>query len=263
MIETEVRDRVGLLTINRPDARNALTPSLQYDLLTAFDQLDRDPEVGAILLTGAGGAFCSGGDVKAMMEIQTADLPTQVADLARRQMIVAHIRESKKVVVARIQGAATGAGLAIALACDLRICDDSARFGAVYARLALTGDFGISWLLASEIGGARARHMLLTAGIVDAKTALSYGIVHELVEAADLDRHSMALAATFAQGPRSAYMAIKRNLGHAGGASLADTLQTEAEALVAAKTSQEHREAVSAFVEKRPAVFTSAHPVRP
>lgn len=255
MIETDVQAAVGLLTINRPEARNALTPALQHDLLRAFDRLERDPTVGAILVTGTGGGFCAGGDVKAMMEPPTADIAAQVADLAERETIVTRIRESEKVVVARIQGAATGAGLALALACDLRLCDGTARFGAVYARLALTGDFGISWLLATEIGGARARQMLLTASIIDAQTALRYGIVHDLIETAELDRRCMELAKGFADGPRSAHAAIKRNLREAGRCSLPQILQTEAETLVAAKATADHREAVAAFVEKRPADF--------
>lgn len=256
MIETEVQQGVGILTINRPQSRNALAPDHQHQLIAAFRALSAEPDVGAIIITGAGTSFCSGGDIKAMALPTVGSVDEQITDLRARENIVMAIRTAPQVVIARIRGAATGAGLAIALACDFRICDLSARFGAVYARVGLTGDFGITWLLQSEIGARHARAMLLSAEIIDAQTALSYGLVHELVDDVSLEDHVMARAQQYAMGPRLAYARIKQNLLEASQSSLERALDFEAERLIAAKQTADHKEAIAAFSEKRKPAFS-------
>lgn len=255
-LTVEHRDGVATLTLNRPDSLNALTPALQFELLHLVEQLADDDTVKAIVLTGTGRAFCAGGDVKAMAEAQSQSIPEQVADLLARQQVVRVLREAPKVTIAAINGVAMGMGLALALACDFRIAAQGARFGAAYAKVGLTGDFGMSWLLQQEIGAARARSMLLSADPVDAETAQAWGIASEVVPADDLMGRAQALAHRYAAGPVLAHVAIKRNLLAAAGTSLADTLTMEAAALVAAKQTADHKEAITAFAQKRDPVFT-------
>ena len=255
MIEIKKRNGIGIVTMNRPTARNALTPELQYELNDKFCSISADPKIGAIVLCGAGGAFCAGGDVKAMAEIQTTSLDEQILDLRRREEIILSIRNAPQVVIAGICGPATGAGLALALACDIRICDTSARFGAVYAKVGLTGDFGISWLLQTEIGASHARKLLLDAEIIDAKKALLLGLVHTVTEPHELIRTVLARAEVYQGGPRIAYKMIKQNIFEAPGAGLAATLDYEAQRLVHAKQTKDHKQAISAFANKTRPVF--------
>lgn len=251
----EQANGVATLTLNRPDSLNALTPALQFDLLKLVQSLANDDRVKCILLTGTGRGFCAGGDVKAMAEPQVQSIPEQVSDLLARQQIVRVLREAPKVTMAAINGVAMGAGLALALACDFRIAAQGARFGAAYAKIGLTGDFGMSWLLQQEIGGARARTMLLSAEAIDASTALAWGMVGEVVPADELMNRAHSLARRYAAGPVLAHAAIKRNLLRGTHTSLADMLAIEATELVAAKQTSDHKEAVAAFSEKRPPVF--------
>lgn len=248
-------DGVAVLTLNRPHSLNALTPALQFELLRLVEELAADDAVGAMILTGTGRAFCSGGDVKAMAEPQSTTIPQQVSNLLARQQVIMALRQAPKVTIAAVNGIAMGAGLALAMACDFRIAAEGARFGAAYAKIGLTGDFGISWLLQQEIGAARARTMLLSAEAIDARLALEWGIVGEVVPAHALMETAEALARRYAEGPRLAHAAMKRNLLAVPTASLAEMLVLEAEHLVAAKQTADHKEAIAAFAEKRPPRF--------
>ncbi|MEW6641644.1 MAG: enoyl-CoA hydratase-related protein [Pseudomonadota bacterium] len=255
-----VRDRVAVITLNRPDARNALSDHLTPALRRMIRQMGDDPMVGALLLTGAGTAFCAGGDVKGMGGRAAApemSFDDKVARLRERQRtLTGALMDLRKPTIAALPGAAAGAGLAIALACDLRIAADSAFMTTGYARIALTGDYGISWLLMRLVGPARARELMFFGDRLDARRCETLGLVNRVVADADLQAEAFAWARRLAAGPTEAFAGIKDNLDHAMTADFLSSLDHEAANMVAAAGTAAHREAVRAFVEKRSPDFS-------
>ncbi|MGO4712314.1 enoyl-CoA hydratase-related protein [Bradyrhizobium sp. 2TAF24] len=255
-----VRDRVAIITLNRPDARNALSDHLTPALRRMIRQMGEDPAIGALLLTGAGTAFCAGGDVKGMGDRASASemsFDDKVARLRERQRtLTGALMGLRKPIIAALPGAAAGAGLAIALACDLRIAAESAFMATGYARIALTGDYGISWLLTRLAGPARARELMLVGERIDARRGEALGLVNRVVPDAQLQAEALAWATRLAAGPAAAFAAIKDNLDHALTADFLSSLDHEAANMVAAAGTMAHREAVRAFVEKRPPDFS-------
>ena len=254
-----VREGVALITLNRPEARNALSDKLTPALRTQIKERGEDPEVGAILITGAGTAFCSGGDVKGMggrgprgqmsFEERLADLRWRQANLTGALVAV------RKPTIAALPGAAAGAGLALALACDIRIAARSAFVSTGYARIGLSGDYGIAWLMTRTVGPARARELMFTGERVDAERCERIGLFNRVVEDAKLQGEAFALAKSLAEGPRLALASMKDNLDDALHIDYATALHREAERLVRASRTADHKEAVQAFVEKRKPVF--------
>src|SRR5260370_2647849 len=177
-----VRDGVALITLNRPEARNAMSDRLTPALRTQIKERGEDPEVGAILITGAGTAFCSGGDVKGMGgrgPRGEMGFDERVTDLRQRQAaLTGALVAVRKPTIAALPGAAAGAGLAIALACDIRIAARSAFVSTGYARVGLTRDYGLAWLLTRAVGSARARELMLTAAPGDAEPCERLGLIH-------------------------------------------------------------------------------------
>jgi enoyl-CoA hydratase/carnithine racemase len=255
----EVRDGVALITLNRPEARNAMSDKLTPALRTQIRERGEDPEVGAILITGAGTAFCSGGDVKGMggrgprgqmtFEERLGDLRWRQAGLTGALVAV------RKPTIAALPGAAAGAGLAIALACDIRIAATSAFVSTGYARVGLSGDYGIAWLLTRAVGSARARELMFTAERVDAERCERIGLVNRIVPDDELQAEAFEFAKSLANGPRVALRNMKDNLDDALHIDYPTALYREAERLVQASRTEDHKEAVRAFVEKRKAVF--------
>ena len=254
-----VREGVALITLNRPEARNALSDKLTPALRTQIKERGEDPEVGAILITGAGTAFCSGGDVKGMggrgprgqmsFEERLADLRWRQANLTGALVAV------RKPTIAALPGAAAGAGLALALACDIRIAARSAFVSTGYARIGLSGDYGIAWLMTRTVGPARARELMFTGERVDAERCERIGLFNRVVDDAKLQDEAFALAKSLAEGPRLALASMKDNLDDALHIDYATALHREAERLVRASRTADHKEAVQAFVEKRKPVF--------
>src|ERR1044071_7242059 len=196
-------DGVATLTLNRPDRLNALSMAITDALLEALPRLAADPAVGAIVLTGAGRAFCSGGDVKRMAEetvVRSTD--EDVARLRSRMEISRLLHEIPKPTIAMVNGAAAGAGMAMALACDLRIAGQSARFVPAFAQVGFSGDFGGSYFLSKLVGTGKARELYFTAEPLDSSQALSLGIVNRVVRDAELADATMEFARKLAQGPR-------------------------------------------------------------
>ena len=258
----ELRDGVATLTLNRPEARNALSDELTPALRRMVLRLGNDPAVGALVLTGAGTAFCAGGDVKGMGSGRgpgrNAERTTgeAVLELQQRQRTLTGVLVSLPVpTIAALPGPAAGAGLAVALACDLRFAAASAFVTTGYARIGLTGDYGINWLLTRLVGTARARELMFTADRVDAKTCARIGLVNRVFPDESLRSETAAFAARLAAGPREAIALIKRNLDRALTADFLPALDQEAELLVQAAGTEDHREAVRAFIEKRPPRF--------
>ncbi len=254
----ELKDKVAVLTLNRPDRLNAMSPPMLDALLEALPRLADDPEVGVVVLTGAGRGFCADGDVKAMAEGRESigtTLEEKAQGLRSRMEVSRWLHEMPKPTIAMVRGAAAGAGLSLALACDLRVASDSARFATAFARVGYSGDFGGSWFLTQLVGTAKARELYLTADIVDAQQALVLGIVNRVVPDVRLEDETMALAARLARGPRIAYRYMKRNFNAAESGTLKDLLDLEAWHHTRCGMTEDHREAAKAFVEKREPVF--------
>ena len=254
-----VKDGVATITLNRPEARNAMSPDLTAALRTQIKERGNDPAVGVLLITGAGTAFCSGGDVKGMGgrgPRGQMSFEERLADLRWRQShLTGALVAVRKPTIAALPGAAAGAGLAIALACDMRIAAKSAFCATGYARIGLSGDYGISWLLTRTIGSMRARELMFTAERVDAERCERIGLVNRVVDDARLQDEAFALARSIAEGPAVALRAMKDNLDEALHIDYGTALHREAERLVGCSRTEDHKEAVLAFVEKRKPAF--------
>jgi enoyl-CoA hydratase/carnithine racemase len=255
----EIRDRVALVTLNRPEARNALSDQLTPALRRMIRQCGDDSNVGALLITGAGTAFCAGGDVKGMgSNSAKAETPVdeRIADLRIKQRtLTGALAALRKPTLAALPGPAAGAGLALALACDIRIAAESAVMTTGYARIGLTGDYGIAWLLTRLVGTSRARELMFLSDRIDARRCETLGLVNRVVPDAELRDVAFSLARTLAEGPSQALAGMKDNLDHALVAGLPESMDQEAEYMVRAAQTTDHKEAARAFVEKRKPVF--------
>jgi enoyl-CoA hydratase/carnithine racemase len=256
-----IRDRVAVITLNRPQARNSLSDHLTPALRTMIRTCGENPDVGVLLITGAGTAFCSGGDIKGMgahrdkkkMEMSYDE---KVADLQERQrLLTGALISVRKPTIAALPGPAAGAGLAIAMACDIRIAAASAFISTGYLRVALSGDYGIAWLLTRLVGTARARELMFTAEKVEAERCERIGLFNRVVPDDRLQAEAFALAKSMADGPTLALRYMKDNLDEALLFDFATARDHEAERLIRLTTTADHREAVQAFIEKRKAVF--------
>lgn len=250
-----VEERVATVTLNRPDARNALTVPMKQALRALIPALGDDPDVGCVLLTGAGGAFCAGGDTKVMAEGPPPEREPRVRILKREHEIPAAIHRLAKPVIAALSGPAAGAGFALALSCDLRILAESAFVTTAYARLGLSGDYGASWFLTQLVGTAKARELFFTSARLDAQECLALGVANRLVPDAELEREATALARQIAAGPPIALRYMKENLNRALSEGLEACLDTEAERMVAGAFTEDYVEAVKAFTQKRKPEF--------
>jgi len=250
---------VATLTLNRPQARNALSSELSSALGGTIAECDADQSVRALLITGAGNAFCAGGDVKNMGDRRAATSATADERFRtmqqRHQAISGRLYAMRKPTVAALPGPAAGAGLAIALACDIRLAAASAFVSTGYIGVGLSGDYGIAWLLAQAVGVSRARELLLTNQRVPAARAAELGIVHRVVADAALREEAFALARSLAEGPSIAYRYIKDNLDEAIESSHRVAIDREAERMLRAQATEDHKEAVRAFLEKRKPKF--------
>ena len=261
LLET-VADGVATLTLNRPDSRNALSRPMMVALAEALPRLALDPKVRAVVVTGAGRAFCSGGDVKGFAQRAAGEgegAPTfdqKVTDLRARMEAVRWLHEMPKPTVAVIPGAAAGAGLSIALACDLRIAADDAKFTTAFAKIALSGDFGGSYFLSHLVGASRARELFFTGRVVLADEALRLGMVDRLAPYEQLAQAAAEYLRELAALPTVALGYMKRNLNVAQRGSLAEVLDSEAVHMVRTFETDDHKGAARAFVDKRAPSFT-------
>jgi len=249
-------DGITTLTLNRPERLNALSPAMTAGLKETLERLSTDRDCGAIVITGAGRGWCAGGDVKTM-ESRGADqtFEDRVEGLRRAHQLPLLLRTMPKVVIASINGPVAGAGLGLALACDLRIAGKSARFGTAFARIGYSGDYGGSWSLTRLVGTAKARELYFTADIIDAEEAGRLGLVNRVVADDELQAETMALARRIADGPRIALGYMKRNLLAAETEPFQTVLELEAAHQARCAFTEDHKEAVTAFNEKRRPVF--------
>lgn len=246
------------LTMNRPERLNALNPELVEQLHRALVRAAGDGGVGTVVLAGAGRAFCAGGDVKSMAEGgPRADTFEERATALRQRMEVSRmLHDMPKPTIAMLRGPAAGAGLSLALACDLRMASETARLTTAFAKVALSGDFGGSYYLTRLVGTAKARELYFTSPILDAEEALRLGLLTRVVPDQALEPETQGIAASLAKGPRVTLGYMKQNLNLAETASLGEVMDAEAFRHVRCTQTDDHREAAAAFVEKRPSVFT-------
>ena len=250
---------IATLTMNRPDARNALTGEMQAALSEALPRLAADSSVRLVVLTGANNAFCAGGDVKGFAarvegggEINFED---RAHGLRASMECVRWLHEMPKPTLAVIPGAAAGAGLSLALACDLRIAADDAKLTTAFSKVGLAGDYGGSFFLTQLVGAAKARELYFTADVILGKDALALGLVTKSVPAADLKVAAADYAAYLAGLPTVAIGYMKRNLNAAQNCGLKDVLDLEAPNMVRTMMTHDHRGASVSFVKKEKPVF--------
>lgn len=261
MIEDDVlltadAEGVRTLTLNRPNAYNALTVELKERLLAALRDAAATAGVRAVVLTGAGKAFCAGQDLKEHVGLlQAGDEEPLRTVREHYNPIVRSIVEMPKPVIAAVNGPAAGAGAALAYACDLRLAASSANFLMAFAGVGLGPDTGASWTLQRLVGYGRAAELMLLARPVDAAEALRVGLVSEVVGDEELAGRARALAGKLAAGPTVAHAKIKHVLNAAASSTLDQALAAEDAAQTALGTTADHREAVEAFVAKRKPEF--------
>lgn len=254
-----LKDGVATVTLNRPEARNALSTEMSPALRRMWPVLAADKDVRAILLTGAGTAFCAGGDVKNMGDRRapTDHTPEERFRIMqeRHQGSAGQLYAMRKPTIAALPGPAAGAGLALALACDLRIASASTFLSTGYARVGLSGDYGIAWLLMRTVGPARTRELLFLSERIEAKRALELGLVHRVVPDETLRDDAFALAKSLAEGPSVALHLMKDNIDDAMHLPYRDAVDRESERMLRTQGTDDHKEAVRAFVDKRKPVF--------
>ena len=253
-----VADGVATLTMNRPDALNALSWPMLEAMVDALKRYAIDDAVGCVVLTGAGRGFCAGGDVKAMAagnEMQAVGLEAKAQALRERMEVSRLLHELPKPTIAMINGPAAGAGLSMALACDLRTMGAGVRISTAFANVGYSGDFGGSYFLSKLIGTGRARELYFLADRTDAATCLSLGIANRVVADGALRDETYALARRLANGPRVALRYMKRNFNAAENGTLPECLNLEAWHHTRTGETEDHKEAAKAFVDKRTPVF--------
>lgn len=259
-LRAEVDDGVAVITMNRPDRRNAMSDAMMSALGAVLAQVETDDSVGCVVLTGAGGAFCAGGDVKNM-----AASPADRADARGGQSLDVRIHRQRlsqratsgrlwampKPTIAAISGPAAGAGLSLALACDLRYAVPSAVLTTAFARVALAGDYGGTWFLTQLVGSSKAKELYYFSERLTAEEAERLGIVNAVIPAAGFEQEVMARARRLAAGPSIAYRYMKENLNRAATGDLTDCMDLEVTHHVHSALTEDHREAAGAFVDKR------------
>ena len=262
LIET-FDDGVATLTMNRPEARNALSAEMSAGLEAAIPRLAADPAVRVVVLTGTGGAFCAGGDVKGFARAGTGGGQTQaqagfeqrVSGLRGSTEFCRLLHEMPKPTLAAIPGPAAGGGLSFALACDIRIASENAKFTTAFAKIGLAGDYGGSYFLPHLVGTAKARELYFTADVIDAREAARIGLVNHVYGVEEFPGQVQAWARRLAQLPTLALGYMKKNLNAAERGSLAEVLDLEAQHMTRTFDTEDHRRAAQAFVDKREPIF--------
>jgi 2-(1,2-epoxy-1,2-dihydrophenyl)acetyl-CoA isomerase len=252
----EVNDGVATVTLNRPDAMNALNTELKTALRDTLLAAGDDPDVRAVLLTGSGRAFCVGQDLAEHARNLAGDMSAVWATVPEHYTPIATtLATMPKPVVAAVNGVAAGAGAAFAFACDFRIVADSAGFNMAFSAVGLSADSGSSWTLPRLIGMAKAKEMLLLPSTIPAAQALELGLATEVVEASALAQRARALAQRLAAGPTVAYGAIRRSLAFSAGRGIDESLEVERQMMELTGSTDDHRDAVASFLAKEKPTF--------
>jgi 2-(1,2-epoxy-1,2-dihydrophenyl)acetyl-CoA isomerase len=247
----EVKDRIATLTLNRPDKMNAFTGPMIDRWAWALGDAQRDPEVSVVVVTGAGRAFCAGGDVARMGEGKPAPLDHKNTLWEHIHRVPKALEVMDKPVIAMVNGVAVGAGMGMALMCDLRIASDSARFSTGYVRVGLVPGDGDTYFLPRLVGSARALELLWTADFVESAEAERLGIVNRVVPADRLAEETVALARRIAAGPQIPIRMIKRLVYQSLRLDLRTHLDLVSSHMAVVRETADHKEGVRAFQEKR------------
>lgn len=257
-LSVEISDGIATLTMLRPEAMNGLDLDLKEALLAAVTEISADDAVRAVILTGSGRAFCAGQDLKELLRVrasgETDYIENTVAD--HYNPIVTALATMPKPVIAAVNGVAAGAGASLALACDFRVVAESAGFNFAFAGVALSCDTGSSWTLPRLVGTARAIDLLYFPRTVPSAESLELGLASRVVADGDLANVARELAAKLAGGPTVAYGAIRRSVAYSASHDFAESLGFEGEMMALTSQTEDHPEAVAAFVEKRAPRFT-------
>ena len=257
----ELSDRVAVVTLNKPHKKNALGDILTPALRTLLPKLEDRPDVGCVMITGAGNAFCSGGDVSEMggspdPVAKPLSQEERIHDLTQKQQaLTGRLYHLKKPTIAALPGAAAGAGLSISLACDLRIASDNAFMITAFRNVGLTGDYGVSWFLPRLIGLARAKSLMYLSPRLSAADAQTMGLVDRVFPETSFHEDALKYAIDIANGPTQALVKMKENMQTGLTQSLDDSFALEAKHMIESGRSEEAREAIAAFKEKRKPVF--------
>lgn len=257
VVLTDVSNKVATLTFNRPDKLNALSPDLISESIDFLKAWGRDPEVGAIVVTGTGRAFCAGGDVSTMGRYEDrGTLEQEIDRLRHAQELSWLLYNLPKVTIAAVNGFAMGAGLGVCLACDLRIASDQAKLGTAYAKVGFGGDFGTTWLLTQYAGAPKAKELFFLSEVIDSAEAHRLGLLNRVVAHDKLMTEAVEIAARIAHGPLTSYRYMKANINLAASTDFRTLLDREAETHLRCAMTDDHKEGVRAFMEKRQPQFT-------
>jgi 2-(1,2-epoxy-1,2-dihydrophenyl)acetyl-CoA isomerase len=253
----EVKDGIATLTLNRPERLNALGGTLRDDLHDAITRTSADPDVRVMIITGAGKGFCAGGDVKAMNENRESGRARPILEKVApgRDRTLLAMRDAPQPIIAAINGAAAGAGMNLALGCDLRIASTAAKFSQAFVKRGLHPDWGGTYFLPRTVGMAKAAELIFTGDVIDAAEALRLGIVSRLVSPEELMPAAHELARKIAAGPPIAIRLAKRALYHNADTDLRQALEFETFAQNVCYDTEDSREGIAAFVAKRAPVF--------
>ncbi|MBM3221199.1 MAG: enoyl-CoA hydratase/isomerase family protein [Candidatus Rokubacteria bacterium] len=253
----EVKDGIATLTLNRPERLNALGDTLREDLHDAVERASDDPEVRVMIVTGAGKGFCSGGDVKAMSERKErgSGRPLMEKVAPGRDLTVLALRDAPRPIIAAVNGAAAGAGMNLALACDMRLASTAAKFAQAFVRRGLHPDWGGTYFLPRVVGTAKAAELIFTGEVIDAQEALRLGIVSAVHAPEELMPAALALARKIADGPPIAIRLAKRAIYHNLDCDLRQALEFETFAQNICYETEDAAEGIKAFVEKRSPSF--------
>jgi len=260
-----LEDRVAIITLNRPKKKNALSDHLTPALRQTLLDLETKREVGCILITGSGDAFCAGGDIGGMggnasKDEEVSERPTAEervrALIHKQETLTLRLADHAKPTIAALPGVAAGAGLCIALACDIRVACRSAFVTTAYRNIGFSGDYGGSWLLTQLVGPSKAKELFFTGRRVQSDEALALGIFNNVFEDASFENEALAMAKQIASGPPIAIAFMKEHKNRAVTGDLRSNLAMEADRLIRCAATSDHKEAVKAFMEKRTPVFT-------
>ena len=260
-----LENRVAIITLNRPKKKNALSDHLTPALRQTLLDLETKREVGCILITGSGDAFCAGGDIGGMggnasKDEEVSERPTAEervrALIHKQETLTLRLADHAKPTIAALPGVAAGAGLCIALACDIRVACRSAFVTTAYRNIGFSGDYGGSWLLTQLVGPSKAKELFFTGRRVQSDEALALGIFNNVFEDASFENEALAMAKQIASGPPIAIAFMKEHINRAVTGDLRSNLAMEADRLIRCAATSDHKEAVKAFMEKRTPVFT-------
>jgi 2-(1,2-epoxy-1,2-dihydrophenyl)acetyl-CoA isomerase len=259
-LRAEVADGVACLTMNRPERRNALSGEMLAALQAALAECETAPDVRCVVLTGAGGAFCAGGDVKGFAEGSAISSERTYDEQLHQQRLdqratSGRLYQMPKPTLAVLPGPAAGAGLSLALACDLRVAVEGTVLTTAFAKVGFSGDYGGSWFLTRLVGAGKAKELYYLSERLDVEEAARMGVVNRVLPKDGFEDGWRALAAQLAAGPTIAYRYMNDNINRAVNGELVECMDQEATFHILCGRTEDHREASKAFVEKRPPVF--------